>query len=213
MGIGDIVIAPVRLRNGSTRPARRAGIQLASKTTDISSTATVAIVAGSLGVTPNSSFSVVRVIANVATRPSTTPATPSMPASRSMRETRSREVAPSGHVISRKANVLDFWKRRIEFLDEYLDITRDDRGRLILQDGRAKGRARTAANERNDLACTLDAHVRLLLACPTVLCALPSGQVPRGRPTVRVKGSTRPPPFVHNLRSSPRLRTMGAERA
>jgi prolyl oligopeptidase family protein len=51
-----------------------------------------------------------------------------------------------GHVISRKANVLDFWKRRIEFLDEYLDITRDDRGRLILQDGRAKGRPRTAGN-------------------------------------------------------------------
>ena len=51
-----------------------------------------------------------------------------------------------GHVIARKANVLDFWKRRIEFLDEHLDITRDDRGRLILQDGRAKGRARTGAN-------------------------------------------------------------------
>jgi dipeptidyl aminopeptidase/acylaminoacyl peptidase len=50
-----------------------------------------------------------------------------------------------GHVISRKANVLDFWKRRIEFLDEYLDITRDDRGRVILQDGRARGRPRTAA--------------------------------------------------------------------
>jgi hypothetical protein len=31
-----------------------------------------------------------------------------------------------------------------------------------------------------------------LSACPTVLCALASGQVPRGRPTVRVKGSTRP---------------------
>jgi dipeptidyl aminopeptidase/acylaminoacyl peptidase len=44
-----------------------------------------------------------------------------------------------GHVIARKANVLDFWKRRIEFLDEYLDITRDERGRLILQDARPKG--------------------------------------------------------------------------
>jgi dipeptidyl aminopeptidase/acylaminoacyl peptidase len=34
-----------------------------------------------------------------------------------------------GHVIARNANVLDFWKRRIEFLDEYLDITRDDRAK------------------------------------------------------------------------------------
>ena len=61
-----------------------------------------------------------------------------------------------GHVISRKANVLDFWKRRIEFLDEHLDITRDDRGRLILQDGRAKSRARTAELLRRgsrDMAC------------------------------------------------------------
>jgi dipeptidyl aminopeptidase/acylaminoacyl peptidase len=48
-----------------------------------------------------------------------------------------------GHVIARKANVVDFWKRRIEFLDEYLDIARDDRGQVILQDGRAKGRPRT----------------------------------------------------------------------
>jgi hypothetical protein len=49
-----------------------------------------------------------------------------------------------GHVIARKANVLDFWKRRVEFLDEYLDITRDDRGQVIVQDGRVKGRAGTS---------------------------------------------------------------------
>jgi hypothetical protein len=29
-----------------------------------------------------------------------------------------------GHVISRKANVLDFWKRRLEFLDEWLDVAK-----------------------------------------------------------------------------------------
>ena len=56
-------------------------------------------------------------------------------------------------------------------------------------------------------------HSSSHLACPAFRCALASSPVPRGRPTVRVKGSTRPPPFVHNLRSTPRLRTMGAERA
>ncbi|MGH9371726.1 MAG: alpha/beta hydrolase family protein, partial [Vicinamibacterales bacterium] len=29
-----------------------------------------------------------------------------------------------GHVINRKANVIDFWKRRLEFLDEFLSVTR-----------------------------------------------------------------------------------------
>lgn len=49
-----------------------------------------------------------------------------------------------GHVITRKANVLDFWKRRIDFLDEFLDVARDDRGRTILEEGRVKGRSPTA---------------------------------------------------------------------
>lgn len=48
------------------------------------------------------------------------------------------------HVIARKANVLDFWKRRIGFLDEYLDVTRDDRGQMIVENGYAKGRSRTS---------------------------------------------------------------------
>lgn len=39
-----------------------------------------------------------------------------------------------GHVITRKANVLDFWKRRIDFLDERIAVTRDDRGRVLIQD-------------------------------------------------------------------------------
>ena len=32
------------------------------------------------------------------------------------------------HVISQKPNVIDFWNRRLEFLDEHLDITRDAKG-------------------------------------------------------------------------------------
>jgi len=50
-----------------------------------------------------------------------------------------------GHVIARKANVLDFWKRRIEFLDQFLDVGRDDRGRVIIQDGRVKGRSQSGS--------------------------------------------------------------------
>jgi len=46
-----------------------------------------------------------------------------------------------GHVISRKANVLDFWRRRLEFLDEQLDIARDDRGRIVIEHERAKSRS------------------------------------------------------------------------
>lgn len=45
------------------------------------------------------------------------------------------------HVIARKANIVDFWKRRLEFLDRYLDIARDDRGQMLVVNGRAKGRS------------------------------------------------------------------------
>jgi dipeptidyl aminopeptidase/acylaminoacyl peptidase len=48
-----------------------------------------------------------------------------------------------GHVISGKANVLDFWNRRLEFLDEWLDVARNDRGQMIIEDGHAKGRSKT----------------------------------------------------------------------
>jgi dipeptidyl aminopeptidase/acylaminoacyl peptidase len=45
-----------------------------------------------------------------------------------------------GHVISRRANVLDFWKRRLEFLDEHLDIARDAAGRILFEGDCAKSR-------------------------------------------------------------------------
>ncbi len=40
------------------------------------------------------------------------------------------------HVITQKPNVLDFWNRRLEFLDEHLDVSRDAKG-LILYEGDA----------------------------------------------------------------------------
>jgi dipeptidyl aminopeptidase/acylaminoacyl peptidase len=46
-----------------------------------------------------------------------------------------------GHVITRKPNVLDFWKRRLEFLDKHLDVTRDAEGRMIFSGERTQSRA------------------------------------------------------------------------
>ena len=39
-----------------------------------------------------------------------------------------------GHVISRRANVLDFWQRRLEFLAEHLDLEVDAAGRVSVAD-------------------------------------------------------------------------------
>lgn len=39
-----------------------------------------------------------------------------------------------GHVISQRANVLDFWQRRLEFLAEYLDLETDEAGRVFAAD-------------------------------------------------------------------------------
>ena len=45
-----------------------------------------------------------------------------------------------GHVINQRANVIDFWKRRLEFFGEYLDLTYDEKGAVVLEAGRAKSR-------------------------------------------------------------------------
>jgi len=45
-----------------------------------------------------------------------------------------------GHVITQKPNVLDFWKRRLDFLAEHLDLTLDDSGAVVLEGDRAKSR-------------------------------------------------------------------------
>ena len=45
-----------------------------------------------------------------------------------------------GHVITQKPNVLDFWKRRLEFLAEHLDLTLDDSGCVVFDGDRAKSR-------------------------------------------------------------------------
>jgi len=46
------------------------------------------------------------------------------------------------HVISRKANVRDFWERRLDFLAKHLDLTLDPRGGIIFAAGRAKSSGR-----------------------------------------------------------------------
>jgi dipeptidyl aminopeptidase/acylaminoacyl peptidase len=45
-----------------------------------------------------------------------------------------------GHVISQRANVQDFWKRRFEFLAEHLDLVVDDKGGIVFDDTRARSR-------------------------------------------------------------------------
>lgn len=45
-----------------------------------------------------------------------------------------------GHEIAQPRNVRDFWRRRIDFLDEHLDITRDARGHMIFDCALARSR-------------------------------------------------------------------------
>jgi dipeptidyl aminopeptidase/acylaminoacyl peptidase len=45
-----------------------------------------------------------------------------------------------GHVITQAPHVLDFWKRRLEFLAEHLDLTYDAKGAVVFEGGRAKSR-------------------------------------------------------------------------
>jgi dipeptidyl aminopeptidase/acylaminoacyl peptidase len=45
-----------------------------------------------------------------------------------------------GHVITQKPNVLDFWKRRLDFLAEHLNLTLDDKGGVVFEGDRAKAR-------------------------------------------------------------------------
>lgn len=46
------------------------------------------------------------------------------------------------HVITGRANVLDFWTRRLEFLEEHLDLQTDSAGAIMYgEDGTARGRS------------------------------------------------------------------------
>ncbi|MEO6595612.1 MAG: prolyl oligopeptidase family serine peptidase [Planctomycetota bacterium] len=56
------------------------------------------------------------------------------------KEVEYRVYENEGHVITRRANVLDFWRRRLEFLDEHLDIARDDEGQVLFDGDRVKSR-------------------------------------------------------------------------
>ncbi len=46
-----------------------------------------------------------------------------------------------GHVFDHKADVIDFWHRRVEFLDEYLHISRDSNGNAIFDGDHARTQA------------------------------------------------------------------------
>jgi dipeptidyl aminopeptidase/acylaminoacyl peptidase len=45
-----------------------------------------------------------------------------------------------GHVLTRRANVLDFWERRLEFLAQHLDVRLDEKGAVVYEGERAKSR-------------------------------------------------------------------------
>jgi dipeptidyl aminopeptidase/acylaminoacyl peptidase len=45
-----------------------------------------------------------------------------------------------GHVITQRANVLDFWQRRFDFLAEHLDLVLDDKGAVVYDDTHARSR-------------------------------------------------------------------------
>jgi dipeptidyl aminopeptidase/acylaminoacyl peptidase len=45
-----------------------------------------------------------------------------------------------GHVLTQRPNVLDFWNRRLDFLADNLDLTRDGKGKVVFEGGRAKSR-------------------------------------------------------------------------
>lgn len=46
-----------------------------------------------------------------------------------------------GHGLYRKAHIVDFWNRRLEFLAEHLDLTLDGTGAVAFEKGRTKSRA------------------------------------------------------------------------
>ena len=49
-----------------------------------------------------------------------------------------RVYEAEGHVITQRANVLDFWKRRLDFLAQWLDLTVGDKGAIVFEGGVAK---------------------------------------------------------------------------
>ena len=49
-----------------------------------------------------------------------------------------------GHVLTQTPNILDFWKRRLDFLAENLDLQIDGKGGIVFEGGAAKSRKATA---------------------------------------------------------------------
>jgi hypothetical protein len=53
-----------------------------------------------------------------------------------------RLYAGEGHVITQRANVVDFWRRRLEFLAANLDVAVDSAGAVIFEENRARSSKR-----------------------------------------------------------------------
>jgi dipeptidyl aminopeptidase/acylaminoacyl peptidase len=51
-----------------------------------------------------------------------------------------RVYEAEGHVITQRPNVLDFWNVRLSFLAENLDLTLDEKGRVVFEGEKAKSR-------------------------------------------------------------------------
>ena len=43
-------------------------------------------------------------------------------------------------MLTQTPNVIDFWKRRLEFLAEHLDLVYDAKGAVLFDGGKAKSR-------------------------------------------------------------------------
>jgi hypothetical protein len=43
-----------------------------------------------------------------------------------------------GHVMAGRANVIDFWQRRLSFFAEHLDVAVDGNGAIVFEEGRAQ---------------------------------------------------------------------------
>jgi dipeptidyl aminopeptidase/acylaminoacyl peptidase len=51
-----------------------------------------------------------------------------------------RVYEAEGHVITQKPNVIDFWRRRLDFFAGHLDLALDENGAVIVEEGEPKGR-------------------------------------------------------------------------
>lgn len=66
------------------------------------------------------------------------------------KEVEYRQYEGEDHVISRKANVIDFWQRRLDFLAEHLDLVLNEKGAIVFEGNHAGSRKGPAARVPSD---------------------------------------------------------------